>query len=472
MTIAHDAREQSRNAESRDPETAAVSSRDDAQPTDDLVQLEIAAQFSDDDLLGANHQIQPSLVSALASSSGETARRHLVERRRLPSWLLAEEELGHVPSARFLLDAARRMGIPLECGVEAGLLRRSVWAARQTFRDERGRAAVSTEELSAFFQSRLAENPRYYRDYPLLRGADGAYLRGDWLTIPIRSREQESGTLAIAGYQYRSLRPEQDIGKGGRYCSPRNTRILDWSNTLIGLAEEYACLAQSGSVVISEGKFDQLAIKAAVREWPAATRPASIALGGMAARGLSTIGMSADRTNGPLGILRGKRVAIFLDSEAAADAAALRLASQLEHVGVSVGVVQLVEQWSVHRGMEHLPKDPGEAWEREGGAVLRDAIVAAMTTDLTETVLRTQRRRASKDRLSGTTWQRLRALDATLDQLLGRPSGSRPLPIDRVAEALSLDPRVVVAAIEERERIAVAERTLEPRTRRRHARQD
>ena len=425
--------------------------------------INVPPAYSVDDILHANDMVQHAFVNGLHASNGATARAHLTEKRRLPDWLLAEERFGYIaPGDSPVRAAAQRHGIPLELCVEAGLLRRATYATHAAFLAQHNRTPVSSAELSEFFTAQLAERQEYYADYPPLKTVAGRWVHGDWLTIPVRTRDT-AGAVRIAGFQYRSLRADSDIGKQGRYRSPLNTQALVWEDTLLGLAEERDTIAMSGDVVLVEGKFDQVSVRAAVASLPVACRPGAVALGGLRTRGASDHGETPEARAGVLGILPragARRVIVFLDDEDEATSAALRIAALLVPFGVEVHVAMVRDGWSRNedsRSSEpcERPKDPGMLWERHGAEAVQTVIRTARGRDFLETAAQVIERRLMNSLQSGQTYQRLQAMDTILDLLAPLPMHDRARIIPLVARAAHLSATVVQLAMRHRLGVAI-----------------
>ncbi|HEX7120787.1 MAG TPA: hypothetical protein VF178_00365 [Gemmatimonadaceae bacterium] len=392
--------------------------------------------------------IQRFFRAELDRPSGEVARRHLHEERALPAWAVDEEAFGYVPEGRTrVVDAAVAAGVPLEVCAEAGLVKRSDAALRRAFRRTERREPTDGDDLVRFWRSHCEGRAEFYYDYPVLVTSAGEYRWGDWLTIPIHVRDDE-GRRRIGGFQYRSMRPLSEIGKEGRYRSPRPSAAISWPQTLIGLAGEDEQIARSGWAVICEGKFDQTALKVAVRDLPAEMRPGVIALGGVSTRGHAASDDPIARA-GVLGQIGAGFVTFCTDGDVSGLDAVLRLGPLLVALGTKVSAARIQDVWDRMPAGMVQPKDPGEVLARLGAQALREMLAQGRTRDLGRFASELLEDRLAALTRSGQLWRRLIALDHVLPALRAVPGASRGDAIRRTALAAGLPLAVVECAVDE-----------------------
>lgn len=411
------------------------------------VRLAVPDRYSKDALLEVTDLVQRLFLANFQDRSARIARDHLVNVRKLPEWLIEEEGFGYLGGgARTVVTYLVKQGIDLEAAAEAGVVSRSAYAVRQSFELAHNASPANDAELLDFFLSHCAGRPEFYVDYPPCLLADGRRRFGHWLTIPIRLKT-ESGNLGIAGFQYRSMRPANQISpKQGRYMSPRNSPLLRWSDTLIGLAEESETLEQSKYVVICEGKFDQVAVRAAVRSLPEDQRPAVVALGGVQARGWSYSDDPRERA-GVLAHIATERATFFLDWDRAGIDAVFRLGPLLSSLGTHVSVASIADVGDV--ALASNAKDPSELYALGGPESILRVLKAARLRGLATFAVNCIEREGLDAPHSGQLWHRLKHLDRLLPILHALPSSVRPRAIYRVAQTLALPTSVIERELEQ-----------------------
>lgn len=409
--------------------------------------LDVPEQFSAEKLYEINEVACSFYRDIFWSEEGEPARQHVFQERQLPEWIAREDDLGYVGKGRARLTQwLAQQDVNLEVAAEAGLLYRSSWKARQTFQERINRSPESDKELTEFFLNNLAGEPEYYSDYPLCHTADGDRKHGYWLVLPIPV-EDEQGRVQIGGFQYRSMRPAEQIGKRGRYMSPRNTQAIQWSETLIGLAEEREQINRSGNVVITEGKFDQLAVKAAVREWPEKARPAAIALGGASIRGVRSRAETPEEQAGILSEIKAGRAVFFLDDDERGREAIIETGPLLANLGTHVQVAQIPDRnWG-----EGRPKDPGELLEKGGTQAIQQALQESQGRGLISYASRLMSQRLAESKRSGQLRERMEALDLLVPILRSLPQQVRPQAAQQVAAVVDMEPEIVELALQQQD---------------------
>ena len=416
--------------------------------------IDIEPRCSRDEIFDVNDQVQELFLSGMSGDGAAHVWEHLREGRGLSDEVAHAEGLGYVPDAENVVrDFAVERGISLELMAGAGLLYRSSFGASKAFRSQRGRAAETDEELTRFFfDEGLAEDPDYYFDYPLCRTPDGKSLSGNWLTIPIRSRDGD-GDVRIAGFQFRSMRPAEEIGKRGRYMSPLNSPAISWSEILIGLAEERRRIDETGTAVFAEGKFDQLAIKDSLRRVgvPDDRMPGVIALGGASIRGIEPSGEDGEFTAGVLDLVQARHVYLFMDGDDAGTTAAIEMGTALSRLGSAVSVVR------VRDGEVELPdqndrepvsaKDPGDLLKHYGPEGIAHALKVGRMRGIATFAAEEMEAQLAESPVSGQLRRRLEALDQMVPVLSALSDEVRQKAVGRVARSIGLDPAVISLAI-------------------------
>lgn len=390
-----------------------------------------------DILFQAVEEAQRFYQAGLESTDGEAARRHLAEERRLPRDLVEAEGFGYVGAGwASLVNHLANKGTSLEAAAEAGLVLRSIGRVRKAFVASEGREPASSDELTRFFYERCADQREFYYDYPRCYMADGSRESGFWLTIPIRVRDPE-GKIRVAGFQYRTMRPVDQVVKQGRYMSPlRSSRLLNWSELILGLAEQEEAMRRSGEVVICEGKFDQAAVLAAVSTLPPEKRPGVVALAGVSIRGAT--GETPEERAGIFRQLAAGKATFFLDTDETGIDAVLAAGPLLEALGTRVTVAQ-IEEGGI--------KDPGELYAQRGAAGVLRTLEAARRRGLATHALELLEREMEGDDRSGQTWRRLAAIDRLLPILKALPDGVRGRALARCAERTGIGYDVFTAGL-------------------------
>lgn len=401
-----------------------------------LLSIVIPPRHPTDSLLEITDCVQQLFLSDFASQVGEEARSHLRNVRKLPEWLIEEEGFGYLRGGeKPVITHLLNHGYSLEAAAEAGVISRSAWATQRAFESAHGKPAQSDVELTEFFLTSCASKPEFYHDYPSCLLANGRRQFGRWLTIPIRLRTS-SGKLGIAGFQYRSMRSENEISpRQGRYMSPRNSPLLQWTQTLFGLAEEMPVLERSRHVIICEGKFDQVAVRAAVRELPEDKRPAVVALGGVQARGWMHSDDPRERA-GVLAQIATNHATFLLDWDHAGIDAVLRLGPLLSQLGTHVSVASIVDAGSIVRDGEDW--DPSKLYAAGGAEAVLRVLEAARSRGLATFAIECLERTRLEVPYSGQTWYRLRHLDRFFPILQALPISVRDRAIRHVADSLDL----------------------------------
>lgn len=409
--------------------------------------LDVPEQFSAEQLYEVNEVACSFYEDIFWSEEGQRAQEHVFQHRQLPEWIAREENLGYVGGGKKrFVEWASQQDLNLEVTAEAGLVYRSSWYARQEFQERIGRAPTSDEELTDFFLNNLSGDPKYYSDYPLCHTADGQRKAGFWLVLPIRVEDEQDQTR-IGGFQYRSMRPAEEIGKRGRYMSPRNTQAIQWSETLIGLAEERDQINRSGNVVITEGKFDQLAVKAAVRDWPEQHRPGTIALGGASIRGVRRGAETPEEQAGILADIRAGRATFFLDDDERGQEAIIEAGPLLANLGTHVQVAQIPDgEWG-----DNPPEDPGELLEEGGVEAVRTALKNSRGQGLISYASRLMAQRLSESSRSGQLRERMAALDVLVPILKSLPEPVQKRAAQSVADVVDMDPQIVGLALQQQD---------------------
>lgn len=391
----------------------------------------------DETLYAALEEAQRLFVRSLESSVGKKAMHHLLKTRRLPADIVAQEGFGYIPRDRFFLTA-HLVGkdIPLEAAADAGIILRSLGRAKRAFAEHVGREPESSEELTEFFFEHCANKQEFYYDYPLCHMADGSRRAGDWLTIPLRIRASD-GQVRVGGFQYRSMRPTQVIGKQGRYMSPlRDSRLLSWSELIVGAAEAERDMRESGEVIICEGKMDQTAVLAAVSGLPEGQRPGVVALTGVAIRGAS--GSSPEERAGIFRQLAVGRAIFFLDADNAGWQAVLDAGPLLEALGTRVSVARI--------DIEGV-KDPSELYASQGAGGILAVLKQARTRGLATHALEVLERLLQDDDRSGQVWRSQQKLDRLLPILRALPARARDLAVQRCVERTGIGRSVFEAGL-------------------------
>lgn len=331
----------------------------------DTIRLDLddVSTYEKESLYAASELVQEFVVSWLHGDVGEDARRYLYEERGLSPEIVAEEELGFVPSGwRNILNEAARRGVEPELLVQAGHARRSVGQAKKKFKERYGRWPRTTEELSEFFARYLLNDPSAYYDYPLFTLEDGQSVAGSYITIPFRVRD-DAGVVRVASWIRRSTRA--DIGKGGRYRTPLNTDIFSNADTLLGLAGNEPSDELRPTIILCEGPFDYLAVKDALKDLPESQRGhyLPIALGGVNAKLVDYYGVvsedplqAARARAGALAVFEGCRVIEMLDQDKAGIEGAINIGTLLSPLGCEVRVARVADGWS-DTELE-VPEDP------------------------------------------------------------------------------------------------------------------
>ena len=369
-------------------------------------------------------EAQRLFLRGLESPAGEKARRHLYQERRLPQELIAREGFGYVPPGWGTVTIHLvKSGIPLEAAAEAGLVMRSVGRTRKAFTARMGKEPTSSEELTSFFFEHCAGNPEFYYDYPLCYMADGSRQSGDWLTIPLRVRAPD-GQLRIAGFQYRTMRPADEVVKQGRYMSPPGaSRLISWSEFIIGLVDQEEAMRRSGKVIICEGKFDQAAVLAAVSRLPEDRRPGVVALAGVAIRGAT--GSSPEERAGIFRQLAVGQATFFLDDDETGTNAVLTAGPLLEALGTRVSVARIETD-----GI----KDPGELYAQAGADAVLAVLERARNRGLVTHALAVLDRALDQNPMSGQVWRRQQEIDRLLPILKVLPEPVRTRALERCVE--------------------------------------
>lgn len=405
--------------------------------------VELPRTVSAEAIFEANDLAHAFFLGRLSDADAEHVRTHLTVQRALPEAIIEADGYGFLPETRdAMVRLAVQHGTSLEVFAEAGLLYRSSGRARRMFQKARGREANSTEELSAFFLERLQNKPEFYFDYPLCVLADDSRQSGNWLTIPIRVLD-DAGQIRIGGFQYRSMRGAEEIGKRGRYMSPVNSQVLSWASTLIGLAEEREQIGRSGRVVLCEGKFDQASIRAGLLGTPEQERPGVVAMGGVSVRGTTHTDDDPVKQAGVLGMLGAKHVTFLLDGDAPGAEAVLRAGPLLARLGVTVVVARVSDGL---RRPDPTIKDPGDLYAKHGGAAIRLALDAGQNRGLVTYASEEVSSRLRQDPRAGQLRRRLEALDQLLPMLDVLPDAVKDRARQRVAETVGLSPSVVAIA--------------------------
>lgn len=404
--------------------------------------LDIPDQRDAEQLFAVVEVAQSLFRRGIASPEGKTARDHLREHRALPDWLIAEDGFGYVGRgsdtvARYLGE----QGADLEAAAEVGLVYRSIHSATRAFERSVGREPESSEELTEFFLEHCAGDPAYYYDYPRAVLADGSRASGDWLTIPIRIAD-DTGTPRIAGFQYRSMRDRSELAKQGAYMSPLNSPLLSWSELLVGAAEERGAMERSGQVVIVEGKFDQAAVRAAVRELPEDQRPGVIALAGASIRGRSQSDDPAERA-GVLAQVAVPNATFFLDADDTGADAVLRAGPLLSAMGTHVSVARVADGTD-SPGI----KDPGELFSTGGADAVLGALKEGRSRGLATFALEELDSEMTDSPLSGQVWHRLQHLDRLQPILTALPDQVRDRAVRHVADATTIPYSALRAALD------------------------
>jgi hypothetical protein len=424
-----------------------------------------------------NRRVQGLFRRGIEKDSAAEARRHLAEDRGLPDDLVQSEGLGYCGEGKTtLVSWARREGLSLEALVDAGLLKRSHYLARQAYREKHGREAEGSEQLSEFFLAECRERDAFYYNFPALETPEGKFKYGCWLTIPLRVRD-EQGQMQIAGFQFRSMRPTSEIGKGGRYRSPQRayaadgTQVIDWQQTLIGLAEQAEQVRTSGRAVLCEGKFDQLAVLLAVSHWPEQERPGVLALAGVSSRGAA--GESAQEQAGVLAVLQQmgcRHATLWLDEDESGTRAILGQAPALrrpEYQG-TLGVGPRIAALGIHVSVARMAdaalaegravKDPGELLVAGGAAAIERVLRGAASRGLISFAAERLEVEMAGAAAGGQLFQRLRLLDRLLPTLGCMPEAVRDAAVRRVAEATGVPAPAVREALAPRVRAGQSQR--------------
>lgn len=411
--------------------------------------VEIEAQASREEIYDLNDRVQSLFVSGMDEQEGHEAWEHLLEERGLSEEGVRREGIGYVPDrADVVRDFAVAEGVSLETMADAGLLYRGSHRARKAFRRQNGRYPETDEELTEFFRRECLEDPSYYMDYPFCHTASGEFKAGRWMTLPIRDLDDQ-GQVRIAGFQFRSMRPSEEIGKRGRYMSPLNSPTVSWSEILIGLAEDRERIEGSGRAIFCEGKFDQLAIKDALRRSgvPEDRMPGVVALGGAKIRGVED-----DEKGGVLSRLNARHVFLFMDGDRAGVEAAMNIGPALWHLGSVVSVVRVEDGIVTDRDPgeapdEVLPKDPGDLLRSQGPQGVVRAIKEGRTRGIATFASQEMEARLGQDPLSGQLRRRLEALDHMVPVLRALSDDVRDKAIERASRSIGLDPAIISIAV-------------------------
>jgi hypothetical protein len=379
---------------------------------------------------------------------------HLLHDRQLPLDVIRNEGFGYVGEGwSSLVDHIHSLpDVTLEQCVEARLIDRSDKAIARAYERRVGRPPGSSEELTKFFSENLKDSPAYYYDYPRIRLADGSRAAGRFITIPVQVID-EGGESRVGGFQYRVARPKEEMHPSTpRYMSPRRSPVLVWNRSPMGFAESRDQLALSGSMIICEGKFDQVPVKVAQSHLPPDQRPAVVALGGLnigvAARsvdsGIVDVGglevVSSFRDAG------ARRALLLLDEGGDNEARAiLRLGAALAGVGIEVGVARISD---APRGDSPGAKDAGELYASHDGAqALSDVIEKGWRRSLAQYAgsLATTRLESWPHGFGG-LWPRLQELDKYRGFIASLPHKDRTDAIAAIAQSLGFSEQVVEIA--------------------------